>query len=553
MDAKVTLVVGGSVSGLQTAIKQAEAGNKVYLLESCPGLESEKIISGDSFDPEHPFTHIDLEKLKGHPNIEIITNADIEKVQAKDGKFRVRIKKRARRVIEEKCNDCKDCIRVCPINMWDDYNQCISYRTAIDYFNSDLFSYSIVKETPVCQRTCPVNLDVRGYLGLIADGKYEESLSLIREKLPFPGIIGRICPHPCEDYCNRGTTDKPLCIRDLKRFVADHELKNGKPQACKERLNSREEKIAIIGSGPAGLTCAHDLTLEGYKVVVYEALPRAGGMLAVGIPDYRLPQTILEQEIDVVRDLGVEIKYNTTLGKDFTLDDLLKQDYKAIFIAVGAHQGMSMRTPGENTPGVISGVVLLRDLNLGEKVAVGRRVGVIGGGNVAIDAARSSLRCGSQEVIIFYRRSRAEMPASDEEIEAALHEEIKIEYLTAPQEVIVKDNRVKGLRLIRMELGEPDASGRRRPVPIEGSQFEVELDMIIPAIGQRSDLSFIPEGDIIKTTSWGTIVVDSDTLATGKPGVFAGGDCVDGPGIAIQAIATGKKAAESINNYLTNN
>jgi len=550
MDAKVTLVVGGSVSGLQSALQQAEAGNKVYLLENCPGLDEGKIMSDDTFDPEHPFPHIDLKKMKDHPNIEIITNAEIEKIQAKDGRYRVKIKKLARRVIEEKCNDCKDCIRVCPINMWDDYNQCISYRTAVDYFNPDLFSYSIVKETPICQRNCPVNLDIRGYIGLIADGKYEESLTLIRERLPFPGIIGRICPHPCEDHCNRGTTDNPLCIRDLKRFVADHELISGKPQAYKERLNSREEKTAIIGSGPAGLTCAHDLALEGFKVVVYEALPRAGGMLAVGIPDYRLPQTILEQEIDVVRDMGVEIKYNSTLGKDYTLDDLLKQGYKAIFIAVGAHQGMSMRTPGEDAPGVVSGVVLLRDLNLGKKVVVGRRVGIIGGGNVAIDAARSSLRYGSQEITIFYRRSRTEMPASNEEIEAALHEEIKIEYLTAPQEVIVKDNSVKGLRLIRMELGESDASGRRRPVPIEGSKFEVELDTIIPAIGQRSDLSFIPDGDVIKTTRWGTIIVDPDTLATGKPGVFAGGDCVDGPGIAIQAIAAGKKAAKSINNYL---
>lgn len=552
MEAKVFLVVGGSASGIQSAFKQAEVGNKVYLLESSPGLDGEMITSGGSFDPEHPFTQVDLQKLKDHPNIEIITNADIERIKEKDGKYQVRIKKRARRVVEEKCDDCKDCIRVCPINMWDDYNQCLSYRTAIDYFNSDLFSYSIVKETPVCQRTCPVNLDIRGYIGLIADGKFEEALSLIRERLPFPGIIGRICSHPCEEQCNRGEMDKPLCIRDLKRFIADYELNGGKPQVKKKVLKIREERVAIIGAGPAGLTCAYDLSLEGYQVVVYESLPRAGGMLAVGIPDYRLPRTILEQEIDVVRDLGVEIKYDSTLGKDFSFDDLFNQGFKAVFIAVGAHKPMSMRTPGEDAPGVEPGVDLLRDLNLGKEVTVGRRIGVIGGGNVAIDAARCSLRCGAEQVTIFYRRSRAEMPASEEEIEAALAERIPIEYLTAPQEVMLKENRVQGLRLIRMELGEPDASGRRRPVPIEGSQFEVELDMIIPAIGQRSDLSFISKEDTIKTTRWGTIVVDTDTLATGKPGIFAGGDCVNGPGIAIQAIAAGKKAAESINNYLRN-
>jgi NAD-dependent dihydropyrimidine dehydrogenase PreA subunit len=204
MDAKVTLVIGGSLSGIQSALKQAEEGNKVYLLESAPGLKGETITSGNSFDPEQPFTRVDCKKLTEYPNVEVITNADIERITEKDGTYRVRIKKHPLRVLEEKCNDCKDCIRVCPINMWDDAGQCLSFRTAIDYFNADFFSYNIVKETPVCQRTCPVNLDIRGYIGLIAEGKYEESLRLIRERLPFPGIIGRICPHPCEEECNRG-------------------------------------------------------------------------------------------------------------------------------------------------------------------------------------------------------------------------------------------------------------------------------------------------------------------------------------------------------------
>jgi len=550
MDAKVTLVIGGSLSGIQSALKEAEVGNKVYLLESAPGLNGESITSGNSFDPEQPFTRVDCKKLTEHPNIEVITNADIEQITDKDGTYRVRIKKRPLRVLEEKCNDCKDCIRVCPINMWDDSGQCLSFRTAIDYFNTDFFSYNIVKETPVCQRTCPVNLDIRGYIGLIAEGKYAESLSLIRERLPFPGIIGRICPHPCEEECNRGEKDKPLCIRDLKRFVADHELQSNVPQIPKKHTQQQREKVAVIGAGPAGLTCAHDLALDGYQVVVYEVLPRAGGMLAVGIPDYRLPRTILEQEVDVVRNLDVEIQYNTALGKEMTLDDLFNKGFKAVFIAVGAHLPMGMRTPGEDTSGVEPGVDMLRNLNLDEKVSVGRAVGVIGGGNVAIDAARCSLRCGADKVTIFYRRSRAEMPASEEEIEAALAENIAIDYLTAPEEVLSQHGRVSGLRLIRMQLGEPDASGRRRPEPIEGSQFEVALDTIIPAIGQRSDLSFIPEGEVIKTTGWGTIVVDPDTLATGRAGVFAGGDCVDGPGIAIQAIASGQQAAASIKQYL---
>lgn len=550
MDAKVTLVVGGSLAGIQAALEQADAGNAVYLIEEAPGLAGHRITAGDGFDPNDPFTRIDLQRLKEHPRITILTNTDVERIAGKDGKYRVKIKKRPARVIAEKCNDCQDCIRVCPINMWDDYNQSLSLRTAIDYGNGDFFSYSIHKEIPLCQRTCPVNLDVRGYVGLIAEGKYEESLALIRERLPFPGIIGRICPHPCEERCNRGVEDKPLCIRDLKRFVADHELAKIKPQAHKKQAPQRPEKVAIVGAGPAGLACAYDLAIEGYQAVVFESLPRAGGMLAVGIPDYRLPRAVLEGEIDVVRNLGVEIRYNTTLGKEFTIDDLFRQGFRAVFIAVGAHQPMGMGTTGEQTPGVEPGVDMLRSLNLGEAVKVGEKVGVIGGGNVAIDAARCSLRCGAREVTIFYRRSRAEMPASDEEIEAALAEKIAIEYLTAPEEVLAKDNRVSGLKLIRMKLGEPDASGRRRPEPIEGSQFVTELDTIIPAIGQRSDLSFVPEGDSIKTTRWGSIVADGETLATGREGVFAGGDCVDGPGIAIQAVASGKKAAVSIMRYL---
>lgn len=550
MDAKITLVVGGSLSGIQTALEQADAGNKVYLVEAAPGLVGHRMTAGDGFNPGEPFTRIDLKRLKEHPNITVLTNTDVERITEKDGRYKIRMRKRPGRVIEDKCNDCQDCIRVCPINMWDDYSQCLSLRTAIDYGNHDFFSYSIHKEIPLCQRTCPVNLDVRGYVGLIAEGRFEESLALIRERLPFPGIIGRICPHPCEERCNRGVEDKPLCIRDLKRFVADHELARVKPQAHKKRAPQREENVAIVGAGPAGLACAYDLALEGYQVVIFESLPRAGGMLAVGIPDYRLPREILEGEIDVVRQLGVEIRYNITLGKEITIDDLFRQGYKSVFIAVGAHQPMGMGTPGEQIPGVVPGVDMLRNLNLGEEVSVGRRVGVIGGGNVAIDAARCSLRCGAKEVTIFYRRSRAEMPASEEEIEAALAEKITIEYLTAPEEVLAADNKVAGLRLIRMKLGEPDASGRRRPEPVEGSQFAVQLDTIIPAIGQRSDLSFIPEGDTIRTTRWGSIVVDQDSLATGREGVFAGGDCVDGPGIAIQAVASGKKAAESIMRYL---
>lgn len=550
LERKAVLVIGGGSTGIRLAIEQAESGSTVYLLENSPGIGGARLVY-DKGPESVGFVSPDMEGLRKNKNIKIITNADIEKIEESNGKFKIRIKKRALRIIEEKCDNCQVCIKVCPINLWDDEDQGLSFRTAIDFFNHTDPSYNIVKETPVCQRTCPVHLDIRGYIGLIADGRFEESLALIKEVLPFPSICGRICPHPCEEACNREKVDYPLSIRDLKRFVADLEIRNSaQPRAGDVTSENKGKKVAIIGAGPAGLTCAHDLAVLGYGVTVFETLPRPGGMLAVGIPDYRLPRDILENEIAAVTALGVEVRYNTAAGKDFGIDDLFSQGYKAIFIAAGAHKSQGMRISGEDSRGVLPGVTFLRDLNLGNPVEIGRRVAVIGGGNVAIDSARCALRLGAKEVMILYRRSRQEMPASDEEIEAASAEGVKIEYLVAPLDVLNSDGAVTGLRCVRMELGEPDASGRRRPIPISSSEFDMELDTIIPAIGQVPDMSFIGEDTGIELTKRGTINVDPDNLETSRPGVFAGGDCQTGPGIAIEAIAAGKKAATSIDRYL---
>ncbi|MDY6974140.1 MAG: NAD(P)-dependent oxidoreductase, partial [Thermodesulfobacteriota bacterium] len=361
--------------------------------------------------------------------------------------------------------------------------------------------------------------------------------------------IGRVCPHPCEEKCNRGKRDEAPRIRDLKRFVADYENQR-QTDVIPPKSEPKGKKVAIVGAGPAGLTCAHDLAQKGYRVTVFEKFPVSGGMLSVGIPKYRLPRDILNREIEDIERLGVEIKPNTAIGDDLSIDDLLNQGFEAVFIGVGAHVDQKARMKGEDAEGVVPGVDFLRDLNLGKEVKVGSKVAVIGGGNVAMDAARSSLRLGAEEVSILYRRSREEMPASDEEIEAALEEGIRIEYLVAPQEAVTNNGPVAGIKCIRMELGEPDASGRRRPIPIEGSEFEIELDMIIPAIGQKPDLSFLPAGDTLEVTRWGTIEADLDTCETSRDGVYAGGDCVTGPGIAIEAIAAGQKAALSIDNYL---
>ena len=548
---KAVLIIGGGLAGIQSALEQAESGNTVYLVENSPGIGGERLLY-DEDSKTVDFVSPDMEKVKKNKNIRIITNADIEKVEESNGKFKIRIRKRAIRVIEERCDDCKACIKVCPVNLWDDENQGLSFRTAIDFPGHLNPSYNIVKETPVCQRTCPVHLDIRGYIGFIADGKFEESLALIKEVLPFPSICGHICPHPCEEECNRGRVDYPLSIRDLKRFVADIELQDAlKPKPLMiVKGEDKGKKVAIIGAGPAGLACAHDLALLGYGVTVFEALPRPGGMLAVGIPDYRLPRDVLEKEIDAVSALGVEIRCNTAIGKGLSLDDLFNRGYEAVFITVGAHKNQEMRIPGEDARRVIPGVTFLRDLNLGKPADVGERVVVIGGGNVAIDSARCALRLGARDVTILYRRSRQEMPASDEEIEAALEEGVKIEYLVAPLQVFTADGKAAGLRCMRMELGKPDTSGRRRPIPVEGSEFDIELDTLIPAIGQAPDISFLGESSEIELTKRGTIAVNPDTLETSRPGVFAGGDCQTGPKIAIEAIAAGKKAAVSIDKYL---
>lgn len=564
MGAKKVLMIGGSKASIRSALDMARAGNTVYLLEMPPGIgmgglaAAAHLTSGRGGIPfpanrsgkESDFDPSLWQEVKKEKNIQVVRNAVIEQVKKENQGFRVRVRKTAPRVIEEKCNDCKECIKVCPVSLWDDSSDRLCLRTAVDFFNEKTRTFNVVTERPICEETCPVHLDVRGYVGLIADGKPQEALNLIKEKLPFPGTIGRVCPHPCEEKCNRNLLDSaPLCIRDLKRFASDSGTGNNGVEEIK-RPETNGKKVAVIGAGPCGLTCAHDLAVLGYSVTVFEASPVAGGMLALGIPKYRLPRDVLNGEIHDITRLGVEIRTGIRIGKDLPLDDLLNQGYDATFIAVGAHVGMSTRMEGEDAQGVVSGVDFLRALNLGEEVKVEDRVAVIGGGNVAMDAARSSLRLGAKEVTILYRRSRAEMPASDEEIDAALEEGIEIEYLVAPAGVVTKNDRVAGIRCIRMELGKPDASGRRRPIPVEGSEFERELDMILPAIGQTPDLSFLSDGGSLQATKWGTLVTDPATLCTSKEGVFAAGDCVTGPGIAIEAIAGGKRAAVSIDSYL---
>ncbi|MGA7878711.1 MAG: FAD-dependent oxidoreductase [Desulfoferrobacter sp.] len=550
MSAKRVIIFGGDPAGVAAALAQAEAGMQVTLIDPSPGLGGERLSQTRIVVDGSAFIDPNLEAVKKHPNIRIITNAQVEQAAAQNGNYRFRVRRNTPRVDPEKCNDCRACMRVCPIHMYDDFNEGLGFRTAIDFFNPETGTYNIFKEDmPICQATCPANLDIRSYVGLIADGKYDESLAKIRERLPFALSIGRVCPHPCETACNRGYMDEPISICTLKRFVADHEMKNEIPPPVDVPDEFHKEKVALIGAGPASLSCGYYLAKAGYHSVCFEALPEPGGMFRYGIPEYRLSVTTLMHEINWILSHGVELRCNTRVGRDISFDEL-QREYAAIFIGVGAQKGMKLGIKGEDLEGVVDGVDFLRDANMGNKVNAKGKVIVIGGGNVAMDAARVSWREGFDEVHVLYRRTKKEMPASPWEIDAAEHEGVKFQYLVAPIEVLGDNGRMTGLKCLRMELGEPDASGRRRPVPVEGSEFVVEAETLFPAIGQRPDLDFIPEGSELDVTRWNTFAVDQRTFMTNIPGIFSAGDVETGADIAIRACANGRKAADGIIRYL---
>lgn len=434
---------------------------------------------------------------------------------------------------ESGCKFCFTCVEVCPTGALDDNEA--KYK-GIDGI-PDQEAYVVP-----CRNACPAHIDIPRYLYYISQGKYSESAAVIREKVPFPGTLGRVCIHPCEQACRRGTlnADEPICIKFLKRYADDHDSGLWRKRSMKKP--STGKKVAVVGAGPAGLTVAYYLAKLGHSVTVFEALPEPGGMMRVGIPEYRLPRDILGREIEEIKKAGVEIRTNTRVD---SLDALSQQGYSAIFLGLGAHGAMKLGIEGEDVPGVLDGVTFLRKANLGEKVDIGEKVAVVGGGNVAIDCARVSIRLGAKDVRIIYRRTRTEMPAAGEEIEEALHEGVKIVYLNAPNKACTSGGKVE-LECTTMMLGEPDASGRRRPVPIKGSECADIYDTIIAAIGQAPQ---VPKEYGVKVDRGGIIQAD-ENLATSRKGVFAGGDVQIGPASVIQAIAAGRKAASSIDKYL---
>lgn len=552
---KRVLVIGGGIGGITAALELASCGVQVTMLEEGPS------IGGRMIQLDKTFPTLDCSTCTLSPkmvevslnhNIEILSWSKPLAVKKKGTGFEVAILKKTRYVDTKKCTACSSCSPGCPVVMKSEFNMGTGPRKAI-YIP---FPQAIPNKASIdkredrpckaaCADACPIHTNVLGYLKHISEGRFADAYMLIRATNPFPSVCGRVCYAPCERVCNRGQLDDPLAIRDLKRFAVDQ---FGVDSLEVPQITKTEKKVAVIGAGPAGLSCAHDLAVEGHEVTVFEALPEPGGMLRYAIPEYRLPKSELKKEIGYIEKLGVTIRCGTEIGKDITLDTI-KNDFDAVFIGTGAPKGLPPGVEGEDLDGVVDGIRFLRAVNSGETVKTGKSVAVIGGGNTAVDCARTAKRLGSESVRLIYRRTRDEMPAANEEIEALLHEGIEIQFLATPVRFYAENGKLAKMECIRMELGEPDSSGRRRPVPIDNSAFSVPVDSVITALGQATQTSFV-EGLGVLLAKNGTIEVDSSTGVTNIEGVFAGGDVSTGPAYVVDAIAAGQKAARSINRFL---
>jgi len=566
---KGALIIGGSKAGIQAAFDLADSGIPVHLVEPAPFLESG--LAAGASPPQ--LVNARLLELAKHANVTTWTGTRVKRVEGQAGHWRLELTQQPHYVDLQKCTACGDCIQVCPVTVPGTGRKAIYLQPGAQFGCA-----AIDKEGRApCSAACPGGIHVQGYVALAAQGRFQEAIDLIREAIPFPGICGRICTHPCELNCRRAELERAIAIRPLKRFLADWDLQEGRahqaaapavaesgPQAA-----ARPQRVAVVGAGPAGMTVAERLARQGYGVTVFDKLPVIGGMMAVGIPEYRLPRDVIAGEYRRIEELGIEIRLNTAIGTggEYGLDDLLASGYDAVCLAIGAHRSHSLRIPNEDLPGVVHGIELLKIVSLSQQLdsaehraavqAILRRgpatrAAVLGGGNTAMDVSRSLRRLGVKDVRILYRRTRAEMPATPEEIQDAEEEGVTIEYLVAPTRVLGnRKTGVIGLECQRMELGEPDASGRRRPVPILGSEQVFDLDLIVLAIGQAPDLEGLGPGHGLTITRAERIGLPNGGFATNRPSIFSAGDAVTQDKMAvIEAIGMGKKAAAEIDAYL---
>jgi len=534
------LVVGAGIAGVQAALDLAESGIKVHLVEKAPAIGGRMAQLDKTFPTNDCAMCILSPKLVEagrHRNVEIIANAELTALEGQAGDFMATVLRKARYVDISECTSCNECTAVCPVEVPDEFNEGLQTRKAIyrPYAQAVPNAFIIDKKGRApCTNACPAGVSAQGYIALIQQRRYTEALRLIRERIPFATVCGRTCHHPCEGRCNRRYIDEPVAIQALKRFVTDR-LYLGYLTPPEKVLRTHDEWVAIVGAGPAGLTAAQDLVKMGYGVTVFEALPEPGGMMRVGIPEYRLPKDVLRRDIADILALGVELKLNSPIRDPLKL---LEQGYNAVYLAVGTYEEPRLNIEGEDLDGVISAIVLLRDVSMGKMEVVGEKVAVVGGGITAVDAATTALRLGAKEVSLIYRRGRGEIPAYEWELAEAESEGVQLIQWAMPLRILGDNGRVTGL-----ECAETKARGREGPKPVPGTEFDLEVDTIIRALGQSSDLWYM---DCVPDTYLG----DAETLVTHVPGIFAGPGQVPGAGFIINAIALGHQAAICIDRYL---
>ncbi len=547
------MVVGGGIAGMQAALDIGASGHKVYLVEKDPTIGGHMLQFDKTFPTLDCAACIGTPKMVSvaqDPNIELLSYSEVKDVSGYIGNFTVKVNRKPRYVKEGICTGCGECIKVCPITRPSEWDVGISNRNAIYRSFPQAVPITFVIDklgTAPCKATCPAHVSTQGYIALINQEKYREALELFKQEHPFPGVCGRICHHPCEGECTRKDVDQSLAVRYLHRFLADHDLTCDTPYVP-EIQEKRDEKIAIIGSGPAGLSAGYFLAQNGYQVTVFEKLPVAGGMMAVGIPEYRLPRDILAAEINIIEKMGVTIKTGIAFGEDFTLEGLESDGYKAVFLATGLHESRKLGVEGEDLEGVLFGVPFLRDVALGKQIAIGKKIIVVGGGNVAIDVARTAKRIGADEVTMICLESRDEMPAWEYEIEEVLEEKVEIVNSFGPRKLLEKDGKVAGIEFKQCTRVFDD-DNRFNPQYDESVLKSLDAETVIVAIGQMADLSFAKSQNI-SVTPPGGLESDPVTLQTPIPWVFAGGDAIYGPKSVVEAVECGKEAAESIHRYL---